>query len=134
MRNVGTAMMSWLTDQIVDLPGDYYTASDAPVTPKQPEPLDWSDCPSVSAEELEALLVPTYLLELPREDGWGNELEFCLERHDYSRSTLVVGIRSCGRDGVCQRADYVAGSFEALDFDEDLVWADGFFVRWPKKK
>jgi hypothetical protein len=26
-----------------------------------------------------------------------------------------------------------AGTFEPTDYDQDLVWADGFFVHYPQK-
>ena len=44
----------------------------------------------------------------------------------------VMGIRSLGRDGVKETDDYVMGGFNATDYDEDIVWADGFFVRFPQ--
>ena len=28
---------------------------------------------------------------------------------------------------------YSVTSFEPTDYDKDVVWADGFFVRWPQK-
>jgi hypothetical protein len=27
----------------------------------------------------------------------------------------------------------VSGPFDPTDRDQDIVWADGFFVRWPQK-
>jgi len=42
-------------------------------------------------------------------------------------------IRSPGRDGVFSAADYDVSSFTPSDFDQDIVWADGFFIRWPEK-
>ena len=28
---------------------------------------------------------------------------------------------------------YQAAAFDPTDYDQDIVWADGFFVRWPQK-
>lgn len=44
-----------------------------------------------------------------------------------------MGIRCAGQDGSFQVEDYVEGAFEPSDFDQDIVLADGFFVRWPRK-
>ena len=130
MRNVGTAMMSWLVDQIVDGPAlaDGEAAAD-PVDPA--EAVDWSQCPTISRDDLRAILVPTYIKEIPQEDGWGSDLEFCLERLDFNRSRYLLGVRSPGRDGTFERAGHPPGAFAHDDFDADLIWLDGFFARWP---
>ena len=46
----------------------------------------------------------------------------------------VLGVRSPGRDGIFSDTDYSIIGFEQDDFDQDIVWADGFFVRWPERK
>ena len=69
---------------------------------------------------------------MPRHDGWGNDLEFCLEREDFSRTKLILGVRSPGRNGAFEGAGYLPGAFAAADFDADVVWLDGFFARWPE--
>lgn len=45
----------------------------------------------------------------------------------------VMLIRSPGRDGVYsdQAGTYTLGAFPPGNYDEDLVWADGYFIRWP---
>ena len=45
-----------------------------------------------------------------------------------------MSIRSPGRDGKYSATEYSVTPFDPVDFDEDIVWADGFFVRWPQKK
>ena len=43
-------------------------------------------------------------------------------------------IRSAGRDGVFQSSldDVEAWTFLATDYDQDIVWADGHFVKYPQ--
>jgi hypothetical protein len=43
----------------------------------------------------------------------------------------VMSLRSPGRDGFFADNSYEITSFDPEAFDEDIVWADGFFVRWP---
>ena len=45
--------------------------------------------------------------------------------------TVPVGIRSSGVDVLFDDDPYTAGAFIATDFSQDIVWAGGFFVRWP---
>jgi len=130
MRNVGTAMMSWLTDQIADLPEPPGGWS-PPDSVDPSDPVDWSQCPPISRDDLRTILVPAYILEIPQEDGWGSDLEFCLETLDFNRSRYLVGLRSPGRDGLFERASHPPGAFGRDDFDADVVWLDGFFARWP---
>ena len=39
---------------------------------------------------------------------------------------------SSGRDKTFTTT-YTTGPFDPTDYDQDIVWADGFFVRWPQK-
>jgi hypothetical protein len=75
-------------------------------------------------------LVPEYINEVPRHDGWGHELELCLER-EVLATTHGAGIRSPGRDGRFEGDGYTAGPFPPAEPDHDVVWMDGFFVAWP---
>ena len=122
MRNIGTAVMVWLTDQVSAAAAGQSTT---------PESYDLSDLPVTSSADLEELLVPTYIQELPTEDGWGNPLEFRLTEN--VMAAQVFSVRSPGRDGEwdVEGGEYEIGPFEPTDFDRDIVWADGFFVRWP---
>lgn len=44
----------------------------------------------------------------------------------------VMRIRSPGRDGRFSANDYTVSPFEPTNFDEDIVWTDGYFTRWPQ--
>jgi len=116
MRLVGTSWLSWLTDQ-------------ASASAAGQSTLDWSEYTRVSAEELDALLVPQYANIIPRLDAWGFPLDFGVAESINHR--LPVAIRSSGADGQFTTAPYVGGGFAATKYAEDTVWAGGFFIAWP---
>ena len=72
-------------------------------------------------DEMRAALVPEYIREVPKYDGWGRPYE-------YGALGLVYAIRSSGRDGVYEGTEYVPGTAENPDCD--LVFANGNFVRY----
>jgi hypothetical protein len=69
--------------------------------------------------------------ELPKTDAWGHAYEYYVDSENPLAQTVML-IRSPGRDGKFSGSVYQVGSFEPGSFDEDIVWADGFFVRWPE--
>lgn len=127
LRNVGTAMMSWLTDQ--DIEAD----EQSPAEKKESPRADLTKYSQLSREELEKILVPQYLQSLPETDGWGHPYEYYLDAASPGVSH-VLAIRSAGRDGKFAATDYEVGPYPPDDFDEDIVWMDGYFVRWPQAK
>jgi hypothetical protein len=42
-----------------------------------------------------------------------------------------MAIRSAGRDGIFAATDYPIGPFLTTEYDSDLLWADGLFIRYP---
>lgn len=131
IRNVGTAMWSWYKDSMASKrsEGAHEKAeSEAAVTS-----VSIADVPAISREELRKILVPKYIAEIPEKDGWGNPYEFHLETRD-PEATRVMGLRSAGRDGRFSGDTYEVGAFSPADFDQDIPWIDGFFVRWPEAK
>jgi type II secretory pathway pseudopilin PulG len=136
VRNIGTAWMSWVTDQMsaaaagqgaFDWDQDLSSPVDHPQLVnllEQPQDEDFF-----------------YLQELPQKDGWGNNFEFRAnfdadEESTYSQllqSARAIGIRSRGRDNAecCNAGDYTPGTFIGTDYDQDIVWSDGYFVRAP---
>ncbi len=125
IRNVGTAWMSWLTDQVGAASsgaGKTYNAS------------DFNDPTYV---ELYGYLHPEstffYMQEVPQFDGWKYALRFGQAASLSAASVLIVC--ASGADGTllggdCTK-DYEVGAFVATDFDHDIVWGDGYFIRWP---
>jgi hypothetical protein len=125
LRNVGTAMFSWLTDQVGA------AAAGQSQTP-EPASANLSDYPAISREDLAKILVPNYIQEVPELDGWGHPYEFHLNTAN-PLAPKVMAVRSPGRDGQYSGDTYKIGPFGPERFDDDLVWVDGFFVQWPGK-
>jgi type II secretion system protein G len=120
IRNVGTAEMSWLTDQIA--------AAAAGVS----NTVNATSYDASSAAELASLLIPQYIQEVPSLDGWKNPVDYRLTT-DFSQKKIML-TRSYGQGGSEDTSGaYTAGAFEPTDYERDIVWADGFFVRWPQK-
>ena len=90
---------------------------------------DWKDCPTIAYADLVARLGPG--VEIPRRDAWGGRLEFCLDT-DLGRSPGLIGVRSPGSDGRFDGDTYSVGPFLPSNPGEDIVWIDGYFVRWPQ--
>lgn len=123
MRNVGTSWASWVTDQV--------SAAAAGGTNT------WDSSPyatTLTAADLYATLHPTstffYINEIPQKDGWKYDYWY-----GYAGNPLlstVIAIASGGRDGSAVPASqYTIGPFTPTAYDNDIVWADGYFVRWP---
>lgn len=125
IRNTGTAMFSWLTDQVGAAAAGQSQTESAPAT------VELKHYPLVSREELQKILLPQYMQRVPEKDGWGHPYEYYLNVEN-PMALQVMGIRSPGRDGEFSAVSYKIGPFDPSDFDEDIVWTDGFFVRWPQ--
>jgi hypothetical protein len=120
IRNVGTAMFSWVTDQV----GAAAAGQKA---------VDLAKFPPVSSfAALKELLVPKYIQALPERDGWGNPFEYRLRLKDPTAGVYVMSVRSPGRDGKFSGLTYAVEAFPRADYDRDIVWADGYFVQWPQ--
>jgi type II secretion system protein G len=121
MRIIGTAMFSWLSDEVGA------AAAGAAVTS-----VDMAQYKSMPIDDLRALLVPQYIEHISPLDGWKNQFSFYLDPlHPLQQQVLAIG--SGGRDGSTVSGSYSVGGFDPTDYDQDIVWADGFFVRWPQK-
>jgi len=118
MRNAGTALMAWLTDQVGAAAAGEAVSIDA--------------LPAVGADDVEEVLVPTYLNHLPRVDGWGHPFEYRVAFDD-PLGARVLSIRSPGADGRFDADVYETGPFDPDLYDRDIVWTDGYFVCWPER-
>ena len=122
IRNIGTAWMSWVTDQV--------SAGAAGLVAGQ---LDWAaDLPNdISLDDMALLLEGTdgdqfYLQKLPTTDGWANPLEFhavfTAGDTDTYRALITqsraVGIRSTGRDGEDSLTTRLGGRFSPSAIQE----------------
>jgi len=118
MRNVGTAMFSWLTDQV--------GASAAGAS------VDMSNYTSISRDNLASALVSQYIQDVPPKDGWKGTFYYALATaNPLGKNVMAVG--SGGRDKSTPAGTYTVGAFDPTDYDQDIIWADGFFARWPQK-
>ena len=124
MRAVGQAWFSWLTDEV--------SAAAAGST----QTFDFGSLDeSLTAAELLDLLFESstmfYIRDVPTRDGWGHPMEYAWSGD--LLSAHVMGIRSLARDGLPGPSGdpYTLGPFTATAYDEDIVWLDGFFVRYP---
>ncbi len=128
MRNVGSAWFSWLTDQV--------GAAAAGSTSNSYDLTALTNV--IDGDALLATLYKDqtmfYIQEVPMVDGWGGGYDYM-----HSNSPLdpqYMAIWSGGRDNgpadtATPAGSYVMGPFIATDYDQDIVWADGFFVTYP---
>ncbi|HEV7786294.1 MAG TPA: hypothetical protein VGQ28_13200 [Thermoanaerobaculia bacterium] len=140
IRTLGTALFSWLTDQVeatvAEQEAENGTAGEPPprgnVDDTRTKTLDIQDNPLISLEDLEDNLVPKYIEKIPETDAWGNPYEVRLNTDNLMAKT-VMSIRSPGRKGYYAGDVYKVEGFDPTDFDQDIVWVDGFFARWPQE-
>ena len=99
---------------------------------KGPATVDLQHYPPISMQELEKLLVPDYIQKIPEFDPWGNPYEMRLNVENVL-AEHIMSIRSPGRDGQYETDFYEVKEFDPEDYDQDIVWTDGFFSRWPQK-
>ena len=122
MRNTGTAMFSWLTDQV----GAAAAGSAA-------TEIDLSNYGSpIGTDVITSVLVPQDLQSVPEKDGWKKDFHYWLETTNVLQPQ-VMAIGSGGRDASTPSGTYSVAGFDPTDYDQDIIWADGFFVRWPQK-
>jgi hypothetical protein len=115
-------MFSWLTDQVgAAAAGQSSTLVNLA-----------SYGTEMAAADLTTILTPQYIQSIPVLDGWKNPYQYYLLTSN-PHAAQVMLIRSLGRDGVADSDSYTVTSFDPTDYNRDIVWADGFFVRWPAK-
>ena len=125
-RNTITAFLSWVTDQAsaaaagqTTFDGGLYSVS-------------------LSYTSMLGILHPSssffYMQEVPEKDGW--RFLFSYNWSGNALASQVVAVGSGGRDGLTNPissplGSYTVGPFTPTAYDEDIIFADGFFVRWP---
>ncbi len=129
MRGLGTAWMSWLSDQT--------GAASAGST----KTYNTTGFMTLNYTDMVRYLRPTetffYAQEIPQLDAWGFEYMYAM---GLSPQGNVNRLLTCApaRDGVFGVCSGTPGSlipvepFLTTDYDRDIVWADGYFVRWPR--
>ena len=121
MREVGEAWFSWLTDQV----GAAAAGQNV---------FDFTFGEVISSADLQSTLFPSttffYIQTVPEFDGWGGTYQYRLNADDLG-SYPVLGLRSGGRDKAFSSAQYPTGPFVTTDYNQDLVWVDGYFINYP---
>ena len=124
-RNSGTAWMSWLTDQVgaasAGAAKTYEGGSHSVITY------------ATVFEYLHPNTTFFYMQEVPQVDGWSYDYTFAIN-YNLVQSN-VLAICSAARQGSTLQAcnsSWNVTPFLATDYDQDIVWADGYFVRWPE--
>jgi prepilin-type N-terminal cleavage/methylation domain-containing protein len=125
-RNGGTAMMAWLTDEVGAAAAGYAVAHGS-----------WTA--NTSYTEVQSILAPKYVQELPRNDGWKHDFEYSLNTAN-PLALRVMAIHSGGRDSGNTGTwppdnavtPAVSGPYDPTSYDNDILWADGYFVIWPE--
>lgn len=117
------AWFSWLTDQVGAAAAGSAKTYDMSAFPTE-----------MTGDELLETLFPDdadifYIQEVPNRDGWGGDYIYAYS--DNPLSAQVMGIISGGRNDDAALGTFIMGPFLASDYDQDIVWADGFFVRYP---
>lgn len=126
LRNTNTAVMSWLTDQV--------GAASAGGSPKEyPGALLTR---ALSYIDLFEYLHPTqtffYMQEVPQVDGWGYQITFAMNPNIVDSAVFIAC--SPARKGATVQAcaaNWTVRAFISTDYDQDIVWADGYGVRYP---
>ena len=80
-----------------------------------------------------SILTPQYLQDIPTLDGWKNPYDYYLNTANPLAQQRHGDPQQGPRQASPPATDYTVTSFEPTDYGQDIVWADGFFVRWPQK-
>ncbi len=133
-RTIGGALFSWTTD-VVSASAAGRASTDWVAPP------DAVDCDDLSEVLVSPSNPQSYLQELPCDDGWGNDYTFTVRGGDDATASelqqpgSILGIVSFGRDAIAGPigtvSSYPRGAFIATDYDQDIVWSDGYFIRYP---
>jgi prepilin-type N-terminal cleavage/methylation domain-containing protein len=122
MRITGLAMFTWVTDQAAAAAAGA-SATSVDLTAYGPQ---------LAASDLATVLIPQYVQSIPVLDGWKSPYQYFLLTSN-PHAAQVMAIRSLGRDKAADSTQYTVTSFDPTDYDRDIVWADGYMVRWPAK-
>lgn len=118
MKSIGTMWFSWYTDERAS------SAAGQAVTS-----LDWGNYELLPYDDLLDRLTPIYGSNMARRDGWGHLFDFGESQN--LEDILPFGVRSPGAHGEFDSDEYTASSFISTDYNQDLVWAGGHFIRKP---
>ena len=85
---------------------------------------------NVSYAQLNSYLSPTYMKQLPANDGWGNAWEYgASQSWGGSIAAQAYSIGSTGKDGV---AEGTPNGGPTTNFDCDIIYSNGSFIQWAE--
>lgn len=90
---------------------------------------DTNEYPKVSFEELEKVLAPTYIRELPKVDSWGTQFLYVSDGRSYR--FVSAGADKRFEWGARQLQPPAAEPILSESLDGDIVFQDGNFVQYP---
>jgi type II secretion system protein G len=84
----------------------------------------------LDAADLGPILVPTYMKEMPKTDGWGHDYAFFSDRpvgdHTPGKTYAII---SGGHDGEISEQVFKGGF---TNYDCDIIYAQGVFLSYPQ--
>jgi general secretion pathway protein G len=80
--------------------------------------------------DLEHALVPKYIRELPRQDGWGVDFDIRTGNYNAKGEAMLYALRSYGSDRRAEGDSYAGRPTKT--FDEDIVYSLGNFFQYPE--
>ena len=128
MRNVGESWFSWYTDLFAGAAAAGQQQLTLPAT--------------YDHANVEADLTPQYIQDVPELNAWGQAFVWCRAATltdvmntaggEVALATLSPGRGKTTPDASCGGPITVT-TFDPTDYAQDLAWADGQFIRFPKK-
>jgi general secretion pathway protein G len=79
---------------------------------------------TVTVDQLETYITPTFIKRLPLNDGWNQQLELTMDGVGQSYTLYSVAKDGAGGTG------WTGGP--KTDFADDIVFANGQFYQWPE--
>lgn len=125
IRNTGTALMAWLTD-IAQASAAGRAATNKYKIPNGP----------VGGADTVTFLQTRYIQEVPANDAWKNPYQFAIATNPLSADTVMAigsGGNKGGSFGLTADQEFTVSAFDPTDYVQDIIWGDGFFIRWPQK-
>lgn len=83
-----------------------------------------------SLDDVEALVSPTYIREVPKADGWSRPIRYhCLDAQ--GDQCLEYAFQSAGKDGIFEDLSSEIEPEVTKRFECDILYANGAFVWYP---
>ncbi|HEX4496444.1 MAG TPA: hypothetical protein VIE43_12305 [Thermoanaerobaculia bacterium] len=123
IRLLGGGLLAWIFQQVPKMG----------INESAPDPsYNLQSYPLATEAQLRQRLGSSFFgIPMDTTDGWGRPLEMRVH-WDALQAKHVLCLRSAGSDGKFSGDTYQTASFPPSAQDQDIVWCDGWFVRWPE--